>query len=134
MEQHKFYQQEVPIMYQILLIISTQVLGYAFAGLTRRFLVRPSAMIWPGTLMSTAMFTTMHKTTNKKANGWSISRYKFFIIVWGGAFLWYFLPGLLMPALSYFNVVTWFAPKNVVVSNLVRAMYDIMWVLLLTVY
>jgi OPT family small oligopeptide transporter len=117
-EQHKFYQQEVPIMYQILLIISTQVLGYAFAGLTRRFLVRPSAMIWPGTLMSTAMFTTMHKTTNKKANGWSISRYKFFIIVWGGAFLWYFLPGLLMPALSYFNVITWFAPKNVVVSNL----------------
>ncbi|KAJ5152829.1 uncharacterized protein N7482_009307 [Penicillium canariense] len=117
-EQHKFYQQEVPILYQLLLIISTQVLGYAFAGLTRRFLVRPSAMIWPGTLMSTAMFSTMHKTANKKANGWSISRYKFFILVWVGAFLWYFVPGLLMPALSYFNVVTWFAPKNVVVSNL----------------
>ncbi|KAJ5886306.1 uncharacterized protein N7473_008980 [Penicillium subrubescens] len=117
-EQHKFYQQEVPIVYQLLLIISTQVLGYAFAGLTRRFLVRPSAMIWPGTLMSTAMFSTMHKTANKKADGWSISRYKFFILVWAGAFVWYFVPGLLMPALSYFNVVTWFAPKNVVVSNL----------------
>lgn len=110
-------------MYQVLLIISTQVLGYAFAGLTRRFLVRPSAMIWPGTLMSTAMFSTMHKTTNKKADGWSITRYKFFILVWAGAFVWYFVPGLLMPALSYFNVVTWFAPKNVVVSNLVR--YDL---------
>ncbi|KAJ6001676.1 hypothetical protein N7522_006903 [Penicillium canescens] len=117
-EQHKFYNQDVPIMYQLLLIISTQVLGYAFAGLTRRFLVRPSAMIWPGTLMSTAMFSTMHKSVNKKANGWSISRYKFFIIVWAGAFLWYFVPGLLMPALSYFNVITWLAPKNVVVSNL----------------
>lgn len=78
-------------------------------------------MIWPGTLMSTAMFSTMHKTTNKEADGWSISRYKFFILVWGGAFLWYFVPGLLMPALSYFNVITWFAPKNVVLSNLVRA-------------
>lgn len=119
-EQHKFYNQDVPIIYQLLLIISTQVLGYAFAGLTRRFLVRPSAMIWPGTLMSTAMFSTMHKSINKKANGWSISRYKFFVIVWGGAFLWYFVPGLLMPALSYFNVITWLAPKNVVVSNLVR--------------
>ncbi|KAJ5961100.1 uncharacterized protein N7479_008250 [Penicillium vulpinum] len=117
-EQHKFYNQDVPIMYQLLLIISTQVLGYAFAGLTRRFLVRPSAMIWPGTLMSTAMFSTMHKSVNKKANGWSISRYKFFVIVWAGAFLWYFVPGLLMPALSYFNVITWLAPKNVVVSNL----------------
>ncbi|KAJ5385355.1 hypothetical protein N7517_003266 [Penicillium concentricum] len=117
-EQHKFYNQDVPIMYQLLLIISTQVLGYAFAGLTRRFLVRPSAMIWPGTLMSTAMFSTMHKSVNKKANGWSISRYKFFVVVWAGAFLWYFVPGLLMPALSYFNVITWLAPKNVVVSNL----------------
>lgn len=119
-EQHKFYNQDVPIIYQLLLIISTQVLGYAFAGLTRRFLVRPSAMIWPGTLMSTAMFSTMHKSVNKKANGWSISRYKFFVVVWAGAFLWYFVPGLLMPALSYFNVITWLAPKNVVISNLVR--------------
>lgn len=122
-EQHKFYHQEVPILYQLLLIISTQVLGYAFAGLTRRFLVRPSAMIWPGTLMSTAMFSTMHRSSNKKANGWSISRYRFFILVWAAAFVWYFVPGLLMPALSYFNVVTWFAPQNVVVSNLVSPVY-----------
>lgn len=70
--------------------------------------------------MSTAMFSTMHKSVNKKANGWSISRYKFFVAVWAGAFLWYFVPGLLMPALSYFNVITWLAPKNVVISNLVR--------------
>ncbi|EXJ68163.1 OPT family small oligopeptide transporter [Cladophialophora psammophila CBS 110553] len=117
-EQHKFYKQDVPILYQLLLTISTQILGYAFAGLTRRYLVRPAAMIWPGTLMSTAMFTTMHKDENKPANGWTISRYKFFIYVWAAAFVWYFFPGLLMPALSYFNVVTWFAPKNVVVSNL----------------
>ena len=118
-EQHKFYKQDVTILYQILLTISTQILGYAFAGLTRRYLVRPAAMIWPGTLMSTAMFTTMHKNENKTANGWTISRYRFFLYIWAGAFAWYFLPGLLMPALSYFNVVTWFAPKNVVIANLV---------------
>lgn len=118
-EQHKFYGQDVPILYQILLTVSTQILGYAFAGLTRRFLVRPAAMIWPGTLMSSAMFTTMHRNKNKKANGWTISRYRFFIIAWTCAFAWYFLPGLLAPALSYFSVITWFAPENVVVSNLV---------------
>ena len=117
-EQHKFYKQDVTILYQLLLTISTQILGYAFAGLTRRYLVRPAAMIWPGTLMSTAMFTTMHRNENKTANGWTISRYRFFIYVWAAAFAWYFLPGLLMPALSYFSVVTWFAPKNVVVANL----------------
>ena len=117
-EQTKFYDQEAPIFYQILLIISTQILGYGFAGLTRRFLVQPSGMIWPGTLMSAAMFGTLHKQDNKPANGWTISRWNFFYAVFLGASLFYFLPGLLMPALSYFNVITWFAPKNVVVSNL----------------
>ncbi|KAK4674703.1 hypothetical protein QC763_123000 [Podospora pseudopauciseta] len=117
-EQTQFYKQEASITYQILLTFSTQILGYTFAGLTRRFLVRPSGMIWPGTLMSAAMFTTLHKEENKEANGWRISRWKFFYAVWFGAFVFYFLPGLLMPALSYFNVITWFAPKNVVVANL----------------
>lgn len=117
-EQTHFYKQEVSIMYQILLILSTQILGYTFAGLTRRFLVRPGGMIWPGTLMSTAMFTTLHKESNTVANGWRITRWKFFFTVWALAFAFYFLPGLLMPALSYFNVITWFAPKNVVVANL----------------
>ena len=124
-EQTQFYHQDVGIMYQVLLTISTQILGYAFAGLTRRYLVRPASMIWPGTLMSTAMFTTMHKSENKIANGWRITRWKFFVLVWSGAFLWYFLPGLLMPALSYFSVVTWFAPKSVVVANLVSAHREI---------
>lgn len=118
-EQSKFYRQDLSIVYQLLLTISTQILGYSFAGLTRRYLVRPPSMIWPGTLMSTAMFTTMHSYDNKPANGWIVSRWKFFLIVWSGAFVWYFLPGLLMPALSYFSAATWFAPKNVVVANLV---------------
>ncbi|KAK4459869.1 sexual differentiation process protein isp4 [Cladorrhinum samala] len=117
-EQTQFYKQEATITYQLLLTLSTQILGYTFAGLTRRFLVRPSGMIWPGTLMSAAMFTTLHKEENKEANGWKISRWKFFFAVWFGAFIFYFLPGLLFPALSYFNVVTWFAPENVVVANL----------------
>lgn len=66
-------------MYQILLTLSTQILGYTFAGLTRQWLVYPGSMIWPGTLMSTAMFTTLHGEENKVANGWRISRWKFFV-------------------------------------------------------
>ncbi len=117
-EQTHFYKQEVTLTYQILLILSTQIIGYAFAGLSRRFLVRPGGMIWPSTLMSAAMFNTLHKDENKTANGWTMTRWKFFFIVWLGAFGFYFLPGLLFPALSYFSVITWIWPKNVVVANL----------------
>jgi OPT family oligopeptide transporter len=119
-EQVKFYKQDLGIMYQILLILSTQILGYSLAGITRRYLVRPSGMIWPSTLVSTAMFTALHKDENKPADGWTIAPRKFFARIFLGSVAFYFLPGLLFPALSYFNVVTWFAPKSVVVANLVR--------------
>lgn len=117
-EQTRFYNQDAPVVYQLLLTVSTQVLGYGFAGMARRLLVRPSAMVWPGTLMSAAMFSTLHNQDNRPANGWTISRWNFFYLVWALAFAFYFLPGLLFPALSYFNVVTWFAPRSVVVANL----------------
>lgn len=118
-EQTKFYKQDLSISYQILLTISTQVIGYALAGLTRRFLVRPSGMIWPAILVSTGMFSTLHKAENKPANGWIISRFRFFLYVFLGSVAFYFLPGLLFPALGWFSVITWFAPKNVVVANFV---------------
>ncbi|KAI6247251.1 Glutathione transporter [Erysiphe necator] len=117
-EQTKFYNQEVGILYQLLLTLSSQILGYAFAGITRRLLVRPGAMVWPGTLMSVAMFSSLHKEENVVANGWKITRFKFFIIVWACSFGFYFLPGLLFPALSYFSVITWIWPKSAVVSSL----------------
>lgn len=69
--------------------------------------------------MASAMFTTIHSSENKIANGWRITRWTFFLTVFSAAFAWYFFPGLLMPALSYFSVVTWFAPNNVVIANLV---------------
>lgn len=120
-EQVKFYHQDLGVMYQILLILSTQILGYSLAGITRRYLVRPSGMIWPSTLVSTAMFTALHRDQNKPADGWTISPRKFFVRIFIGSVAFYFLPGLLFPALSYFSVITWFAPKNVVVANLVSS-------------
>ena len=40
------------------------------------------------------------------------------MFVFLASFLWYFFPGLIAPFLSYFNVVTWIAPKNVVLASL----------------
>ncbi|KAF2745199.1 OPT-domain-containing protein [Sporormia fimetaria CBS 119925] len=117
-EQTKFYHQDLGVIYQVLLTLSTQILGYALAGLTRQYLVRPSGMIWPATLVSTAMFSALHKDQNKPADGWTISRSKFFSYVFAGSFAFYFLPGFLIPALSNFSVITWFAPNNVVIANL----------------
>jgi OPT family oligopeptide transporter len=52
--QRLFYQQYWGATYQLALVVSTQMFGFSLAGICRRFLVWPSSMIWPATLVNTA--------------------------------------------------------------------------------
>lgn len=66
-------------------------------------------MVWPGTFSNTALFYALHdkkKSIASETNGWSISRYRFFLYVTLGAFLWYWIPGVLWQGLSVFAFVT----------------------------
>lgn len=47
-----------------------------------------------------------------------MSREKFFFLAFLGSTCWYFFPGYLFQALSFFNWVCWIAPNNVVVNQL----------------
>lgn len=97
--------------FQILFTLSSQLIGIAFAGMFRRFLIwqvdlgrsslndhqandqdRPSAMIWPNQFSNITLFFALHdkrKTPPEEANGWQISRYRYFLYVMLGAFVWY---------------------------------------------
>lgn len=46
--------------YQILLALSTNIMGYGFAGLTRRFLVYPSFCLYPRSLVTIALNKALH--------------------------------------------------------------------------
>jgi OPT family small oligopeptide transporter len=50
--------------------------------------------------------------TAENIHGWTISRYKFFYVVTAAMFVYYWLPGYLISALSTFNWMTWIAPQN----------------------
>ena len=63
-EQVKFYNQDVSITYQLLLILSTQLLGYSLAGMMSDFLVKPKEMVWPSNLIATSMLSTLHSEEN----------------------------------------------------------------------
>ncbi|KAF8577861.1 OPT oligopeptide transporter [Ramaria rubella] len=117
MTQRLFYNMPTPASYQLLLTLGSQLLGFGLAGLGRRFLVWPAAMIWPGALVNCALFTTLHKHYGRKEKK-HISRQRFFFYVFAIAFAWYWLPGYLFTALSVFNWVCWIAPQNKVVNTL----------------
>ncbi|QLL34147.1 hypothetical protein HG536_0F04740 [Torulaspora globosa] len=111
--QVSFYHMNLNAGYQLLLVWTSQMIGYGAAGLTRRWIVNPASCIWPQTLISVSMFDSLHSRSVEKtiANGWRISRYRLFFYVLIGSFLWYWVPGFLFKGLSYFNIVLW-GPKT----------------------
>jgi OPT family oligopeptide transporter len=115
--QRVFYNQNISFSYQILLVLSIQVLGFSLGGLLRQFVVWPASMIWPGALVNAALFNTLHKSYGKYEPG-HISRERFFCYAAIGSFVWYWFPGYLFTALSTFNWVCWIAPDNAVVNTL----------------
>ena len=99
--------------YQILVALSTNFIGYGLAGLTRRFLVYPSRAIWPSNLATIALNRAFHSGTNSPANGWTVSRMRWFTYCFIAMFIYFWFPNYLAAAMSYFNWTTWIAPNNV---------------------
>lgn len=110
--------------YQICLVCSTQLLGFGIAGLMRRILVYPSECIWPSNLPILALNKALLRPEPKIAveGGWTITRYKFFLIGFGCSAAYFWLPNYLFEALSNFNWITWISPKNVILGTM-TAMY-----------
>ncbi|RDW59914.1 putative isp4 protein-2 [Coleophoma cylindrospora] len=116
--QKVFYGLDTPVGYQILLALSMQLFGLGLAGMAYKYIVEPPQMVWPATLANAALFDTLHSRINVEADGWKISRYRFFMYVFCGGFVWYWFPGFIFTALSTFAFICWAAPKNIVVNNL----------------
>ncbi|KAG0161063.1 hypothetical protein PDIDSM_8596 [Penicillium digitatum] len=100
--------------FQILLTLSTQLIGYGCAGITRRFLVYPPAMLWPKNLAQIALNRALHNDGRSESiHGWTMSRYRFFLYCFCGMFVYFWFPDYIFQALSYFNWMTWIAPENI---------------------
>ncbi|KAG5935134.1 hypothetical protein E4U53_000501 [Claviceps sorghi] len=119
--QEIFYKQKFKWGFQILLMISTQAMGFGVAGIARRFLIWPSSMVWPATLITCTVMYSLHDhqpSDPSTTNGWKIGRYSFFLLVASITFVWEWFPLVIAPFLSYFMWPTWIAPSNVVVNQI----------------
>ena len=117
LSQELFYGKNFGFGYEVMICLSSQLMGYSIAGIFRRFLVWPSSMIWPGALVNSALFNTLHKSYSHKDKK-HMSRQRFFVIAAAASFVWYWFPGYIFTALSWFTWACWIAPKNPVVNTL----------------
>lgn len=94
--QELFFNQRMGTIASLILLLTTQTIGFGFAGLVHDLLVKPVSMIFPSTLVVTTMFSTLHaqRSVDTKA------RLQFFAMAFLAMFMYQFLPSLLMPTLS----------------------------------
>ncbi|KAG6761229.1 hypothetical protein POTOM_034436 [Populus tomentosa] len=109
-----FYGRSISFLAGWLLITTTQVLGYGWAGLLRKYVVEPALMWWPGTLVQVSLFRALHE----KDDGHRMTRAKFFVIALACSFVWYLFPGYLFTTLSSISWVCWVFPKSVTAQQL----------------
>ncbi|KAK6956607.1 hypothetical protein Daesc_001886 [Daldinia eschscholtzii] len=116
-----FYNLNLGWGFALMFTLSSQLIGISLSGMFRRFLIYPAAMMWPSQFSYTSLFYALHdksKSDGTKSNGWVISRYRYFFIVMGGMFCYYWIPGVLWQGLSVFAFVTWIKPENAVLNQL----------------
>ena len=121
--QRLFYKRTMHPAIGITFVITSQILGYGMAGVMRRFLVWPAAMIWPSNLVNCALFRTLHEEKDD-ADGettksrWTMSRLRFFFLAFVFQFIYYWFPGYIFPVLSAFSWICFIKPNNVILSQL----------------
>ncbi|KAI8982517.1 OPT family small oligopeptide transporter [Pilobolus umbonatus] len=116
--QRLFYNQNLGWGGGILLIWTTQLIGFGMAGVLRPYLVYPSAMVWPSNLANISLFRSFHEPTNS----WSgPSRIQWFSYCFGAMFIYYWLPGYFFQVLTFFSWICWVNPTNRTLAQLTGA-------------
>jgi hypothetical protein len=104
-----YYNIKTDYWFDLTLVLATQLTGFGLAGVCRRFLVWPASMVWPQNLVACTLLNTLHAEDDDNTGG--ISRYRFFIWAFGGAFFWMFVPGM-----SYHSVI--FPCSNIILQDI----------------
>ncbi|SPQ24505.1 dcfd6b46-241f-4263-850f-23a5e10ead82 [Thermothielavioides terrestris] len=114
-----FWNRDFGAGFSFLYLLTTQMIGFGLAGLCRRWLVYPAALIWPSSLSSTVLFRTLHEPQDHSpANGWTLTRYRFFAYFTIFAFVLFWFPDYIWTSLGTFAFITWIVPHNQKVNAL----------------
>ncbi|XP_043688801.1 oligopeptide transporter 3-like [Telopea speciosissima] len=110
-----YYKQSLSFICALLLVLTTQVLGYGWAGMLRRYLVDPVEMWWPSNLAQVSLFRALHE---KESPSKGLTRMQFFLIFLVASFAYYTLPGYLFRILTFFSWVCWVWPHNITAQQI----------------
>lgn len=110
-----YYNQTLNFLCALLIVLTTQILGYGWAGMLRKYLVDPVEMWWPSNLAQVSLFRALHE---KEPKSQGLTRMKFFLVFLAASFAYYALPGYLFPILTFFSWVCWVWPRSITAQQI----------------
>ncbi|TQV98969.1 hypothetical protein V2A60_007340 [Cordyceps javanica] len=95
------------------MLISSQCLGYGMAGMMRKTMVYPAAMLWPANLPINSMLERLHSRapSNRKP-------FRVFLYVFLGIFFWEIIPQWICPLLTGVSVFCLANRKSLTFTNI----------------
>ncbi|KAJ7547338.1 hypothetical protein O6H91_08G081100 [Diphasiastrum complanatum] len=106
-----FYKHKISFYVALVITVTTQSLGYGWAGIFRKYLVDPAHMWWPSNLVQVSLFRVLHEKDSRSKGG--LTRMQFFLMIITISFCYYSLPGYLFPMLTSLSWVCWAWPNSI---------------------
>ncbi|OVA19755.1 Oligopeptide transporter [Macleaya cordata] len=101
-----FYHKNISFWASFLLIQTSQMVGYGFAGLFTKFLVDSPYMWWPAYLPDVSLYRTLHDKVDVRRKG-QLRGLQFFIIVSVSSFAYHIIPNYFFPSITALSFVCW---------------------------
>eukprot|EP00252_Welwitschia_mirabilis_P012631 TRINITY_DN2789_c0_g3_i2.p1 TRINITY_DN2789_c0_g3~~TRINITY_DN2789_c0_g3_i2.p1 ORF type:complete len:739 (-),score=49.00 TRINITY_DN2789_c0_g3_i2:206-2422(-) len=111
-----YYKENISFLAALIIVLTTQIIGYGWAGLLRKYLVEPADMWWPSNLAQVSLFRALHEKDDTRKR--RLSRMQFFTIFAIASFAYYTLPGYLFTVLTFFSWVCWVWPHSITAQQI----------------
>ncbi|KAJ0965302.1 hypothetical protein J5N97_026440 [Dioscorea zingiberensis] len=118
-----FYKVSLHPLAAMLLTQTTQMMGYGWAGVFRKFLVDSPYMWWPSNLVQVSLFRALHEVEKRPKGG--LTRLQFFLLVFISSFSYYIIPNYFFPSITALSFICWIWTSSVTAQQLGSGIYGL---------
>eukprot|EP00262_Sarcandra_glabra_P000526 TRINITY_DN1060_c1_g1_i3.p1 TRINITY_DN1060_c1_g1~~TRINITY_DN1060_c1_g1_i3.p1 ORF type:complete len:811 (-),score=105.73 TRINITY_DN1060_c1_g1_i3:152-2584(-) len=111
-----FYHRSLHPLAAMLLVQTTQMLGYGWAGLFRKYLVDSPYMWWPSNLVQVSLFRALHEVEVRPKE--RLTRLQFFLVVLVSSFSYYIIPNYFFPSITALSFICWIWKDSVTAQQI----------------
>ncbi|XP_077215823.1 oligopeptide transporter 1-like isoform X2 [Tasmannia lanceolata] len=112
-----FYHRRMNMLVVMLLTLTSELVGYGFAGVLMHYLVDSPYMWWPSTLPTVSFFRALHEQQEVRPKG-QLTRIQFLFIVFISSFAYYVIPNYFFPSLTALSFICWIWKNSVTAQQL----------------